>query len=459
VRWPRRRLWRAFFWIAAVAILIEVLGLTSTFVELHRQTTDDAAGLAPDQIAAVAHLWPSLSETQRRGVLAAISWAGLSYRITSEAPVASRADTRARAVEDAVRKRLVGAEANSVNALISSKAGPTNERRVVEWPLSSEPMRVYVRLATGDWLVAEVRGDLLPRFFGLPTGFWMGVIGLLLACGVLLVILREGRAVERIARSVEAFASTGMPQPFKIGGSPEITGLANRTLQMQQQVATLLSERNAMLGAIAHDIKTYIQRLKLRLEVLDDANQVEKAGRDLDAMNKLVEDALLVAVHANALESKHAVDLLTVVAHEVEAARMAGGDISLKHDSRGPYLVDGDRSALSRALSNIIGNALRYGTQTWVSVGQKNKAVEVIVDDNGPGIPAAERQAVFTAFHRAEASRNRATGGTGLGLAIALGIIERQHGGSIDIEDAPGGGARLRISVPSIMGKLSPEAI
>jgi signal transduction histidine kinase len=91
---------------------------------------------------------------------------------------------------------------------------------------------------------------------------------------------------------------------------------------------------------------------------------------------------------------------------------------------------------------------------------QTNGAVEVIVDDNGSGIPAAERQAVFTAFHRTESSRNRTAGGTGLGLAIALGIIERQHGGSIEIDDAPGRDARLRISVPGIMGgRLPPEAL
>jgi two-component system, OmpR family, osmolarity sensor histidine kinase EnvZ len=75
--------------------------------------------------------------------------------------------------------------------------------------------------------------------------------------------------------------------------------------------------------------------------------------------------------------------------------------------------------------------------------------IEVVVDDDGPGIPPADRRAVFTAFHRTESSRNRATGGTGLGLAIALGVIERQHGGAIEITDAPNGGARLRILVPA----------
>lgn len=446
---PRRRLWRVFFWIAIVAILVEVLGLTSTFVELHRRRVGNAAGLVPDQIAAVVHLWPSLEVSQRQDVLAAISWAGLSYRITSEPPIAAPADAHVREVEDAVRKRLSGAvDPDSVVALIRSRPFG-GERRAINWALSSAPVRVYVHLTTGDWLVTEVRGDLLPRFLGLPTGFWVGVVGLLLASGVLLAILREGRAVERIARSVEAFSSTGVPQSIAIGGSPEIAGLAKRTVRMQEQVATLLSERNAMLGAIAHDIKTYVQRLKLRLDVLDVPNQVEKAKRDLDAMDKIVEDALLVAVHANPLQSREMVDLLAVVAHEVEAARMAGGAVTLRREGGGPFLVDGDRSALSRALSNIIGNALRYGKEARISVRQKNGAIEVIVDDDGPGIPVAERQAVFKAFHRAESSRNRSTGGTGLGLAIALGIVERQHGGSIEIDGAPGGGARLKITVPN----------
>lgn len=444
---PRRRLWRVLFWIAIAAILIEVLGLTSTFVEQHRRRSGNAAGLLPDQIASVVHLWPSLQRSQREDVLMAISWAGLSYRISSDPPVVTPADAHVREIEDAVRKRLGGAEGASVVALIHARAFG-NDRHALNWALSSEPIRVYARLATGDWLVTEARGDLLTRFLGLPTGFWVGIVGLLLACGVLWAILREGRAVERIAQSVESFAVTGVPQPIAGGASPEIAALAKRTLRMQEQVARLLSERNAMLGAIAHDINTYIQRLKLRLDILEDPNQVEKARHDLDAMSRMVEDALLVAVHANPLTHKQTVDLFAVVAHEAEAARMAGGDVTLQRQGSGPFLVAGDHSALSRALSNVIGNALRYGKRARVWVRRRSDAVEVIVDDDGPGIPVSERQAVFTAFHRAESSRNRSTGGTGLGLAIAFGIVERQHGGAIEIADAPGGGARLKISVP-----------
>jgi two-component system, OmpR family, osmolarity sensor histidine kinase EnvZ len=444
---PRRRLWRIFFWIVAIALVIEALGLTSTFIELRRQRLGISGGLVADQIAAVVHLWPSLNEDQRRDVLTAMSSAGLRYRVVSEGPVKTPENAYVREVEEAVRKRLASKEQDHVVAFI--RARPFGrEHRAINWSLSTEPIQVYVRLTNSQWLAAEVRGELLPRFFGLPTGFWLGIIGILPTSVVLLVILREGRAVERIAHSVEAFASTGVPQPLLIRGSPAIAGLAKRTLRMQEQVATLLHERNIILGAIAHDIKTYVQRLKLRLEVLDDPDQLRKASLDLDAMDKLVEDALLVAVHANPLKATQPVEIRSLVADEVEAARMAGGKITFDAGQGTPFFICGERTALSRALTNIIGNALRYGHVAHVSTCQTNDAVQIIVDDEGSGIPRSQRKSIFRAFQRGESSRNRSTGGTGLGLAIALGIIERQHHGSIEIGDAPSGGARVTIRLP-----------
>lgn len=447
---PRRRLWRVFFWVAIVAILVELLALTSTFVESRKRRAGETAGLVPDQIAAVVHLWPTLGAAQRKDLFAATSSPELIFHVTSEPPAASPGTAHVHEIEDAVRRRLpVGMAGDDVAALIHARP-VGRDGRAVNWPLSREPVRVYVRLTPGEWLVAEVRGDLLPRFLGLPTGFWVGVIGLLLAGGVLIAILREGRAVERIAGSVEGFAATGVPQPIAIGGSPDIASLGRGVLRMQEQVASLLVERNAMLGAVAHDIKTYVQRLKLRLEVLDIPDQVQKAGRDLDAMDRLVEDALLVALHAQPLASRETLDLFALVSHEVDAAKLGGGDVALDREGHGAVLVSGDRSALSRAFSNIIGNALRYGARARVSLRRQRRLATIVVDDDGPGIPLAERQAVFKAFHRAESSRNRSTGGTGLGLAIAHRIVVHQHGGGIEISDAPGGGARVSVYLPTI---------
>jgi two-component system, OmpR family, osmolarity sensor histidine kinase EnvZ len=331
VKAPRRRLWRLFFWIAAIALMIEVLGLTSTFIELRRQRVGLNGGLVADQIAAVVDLWPSLGERQRDDVLRAISWAGLRYQVTPDGPVETPQNAHVREVEDAVRKRLPSKAVGDVIALIRARPFG-NDHHAINWAVSHQPVDVYVRLAGTQWLVTEVRGELLPRFFGLPTGFWLGIVGIGLTSVVLLVILREGRAVERIAYSLEAFASTGVPEPFPIRGSPAIAGLGRRTLLMQKQVATLLQERNVMLGAIAHDIKTYVQRLKLRLDLLDDPDQMRKASLDLDAMDRLVEDAMLVAVHADPLKTREPVEVVSLVADEVEAARIAGGRITINVD-------------------------------------------------------------------------------------------------------------------------------
>jgi two-component system osmolarity sensor histidine kinase EnvZ len=436
----RARFWRLLYWIAILAIVAEALGLVATFRELKRRRGEDAAELAPDQIAAVARLWPNLTTTQRPEVLRALSWSGLNYRVVSEAPVAAPDEAHVRAIEAAVSRRLEGAE---TVALIHA-VRPNNPSN---WPLSSLPVRVFVRVAPGEWLEADVRGELGARFFGLPTGFFVGVIGLLLAAGVLAMILREGRAIARISQALEAFSATGAPQPLTVGGSPEVAALARRTLDMQQQVASLLKERTAMLGAIAHDIKTYVQRLKLRLELLDDPAQLEKAGRDLDAMNAFVDDALLLAVNAEPLIEARTFDMAQMAAQEAEAAQLAGGKVVVTREGDGPWLVRGDPVGVSRALGNVIGNALRYGGEARVAVRRHGVNIVTTIEDRGPGVPLAEREAVFVAFRRGETSRSRETGGSGLGLAIARGVVER-HGGTIAIGDAPGGGARVTIALP-----------
>ncbi len=442
----RLTVWRWLYGLVILAFVIEALGLTATLIDLRGRRADNDAGLAQDQIAAVAGLWPSLDPAHQRQLLAALSWTGLSYRVASEPPMVGANDAHVVEVEAALRKRLDPAEAQSVVALIWARPAG-KDRRAFNWVFSREPVRIFIRLTDEQWLEADVRGELGLRLLGAPTGFWVGILGLLLASAVLIVILREGRAVGRIASSVGSFAATGEPSPFRIGGSPEIKVLGQRTLAMQAQVADLLRERNRMLGAIAHDIKTYVQRLKLRLDLLDEPSEVAKAERDLDAMNNLVEDALLLSLNANPLSEASPVDLLALVGQEVEAARLSGGEVSLARDSERPFLVTGDAAGLSRAYANVIGNAVRYGKRARVALQRGKGTVETIIDDDGPGIPKPERKAVFQPFHRGESSRNRATGGTGLGLAIAGRIVER-HGGAITIADAPHGGARFVISLP-----------
>ncbi len=153
-------------------------------------------------------------------------------------------------------------------------------------------------------------------------------------------------------------------------------------------------------------------------------------------------------MHSRRLDAAAIFDLAEVVAHEAEAARLAGGDAVYSQEGTGPWRARGDPAAMSRAIGNIVGNALRYGGSARIALRRRDAALEVVVDDRGPGVPEAERDAVFAPFHRGEASRSRETGGSGLGLAVARGIVE-QHGGAIAIADAPGGGARFTLRLPA----------
>jgi signal transduction histidine kinase len=436
----RGRIWRIMFWGAIAAIVVEALGLTGTFVDLHRRRAADALQLAPDQIAAVVRLWPSLKPAQQPDVLAALSWSGLFYRLSAQGPDDSPPRRHVVEVERELRARLGVAYTGEIAALVAPR------QRFFVLATAREPLFVYVRLPQDGWLEAEVFGDLGPRFLGLPTGFWAGVLGLIVAAGVLYAILREGRAIAGIAVSVERFAATGTVQPPPARGSPETAALARGVFAMQRQVARLLAERTTMLGAIAHDIKTYVQRLKLRLDLLDDPEQVSKAARDLDAMTRMVDDVLIFARQAQAPQRRQRIDLAAIVAHEIDAARLTGARVDYAGSS--PVPVEADPASLSRALANVIGNAIRYGGQARVEVRSEAGQAHVIVDDDGPGIPRSEREAVFAPFHRGDSARNLGAGGTGLGLTISLGIVQ-SLGGSIDISDAPRGGARVSIRVPT----------
>ena len=163
-------------------------------------------------------------------------------------------------------------------------------------------------------------------------------------------------------------------------------------------------------------------------------------------MTRMVDDVLIFARQAQAPQRRQRIDLAAIVAHEIDAARLTGARVDYAGSS--PVPVEADPASLSRALANVIGNAIRYGGQARVEVRSEAGQAHVIVDDDGPGIPRSEREAVFAPFHRGDFARNLGAGGTGLGLTISLGIAQ-SLGGSIDISDAPRGGARVSIWVPT----------
>jgi signal transduction histidine kinase len=215
---------------------------------------------------------------------------------------------------------------------------------------------------------------------------------------------------------------------------------------MQERIAGLVRGRTVLLGAISHDLKTYLTRLRLRAETIPEPEQQERTVRDLDDMTALIEDALALARGASVSERREEVDIADLIAKEI--ADRKDGRLRLRDAPARPAMVRGDAVALRRLMANLIDNALRYGAGAEVAVEDAGAEIVVLIDDDGPGIPALERSAVFEPFYRVEPSRSRETGGAGLGLAIARAIVEA-HGGRIGADGAPEGGARIRIVLPT----------
>jgi signal transduction histidine kinase len=219
---------------------------------------------------------------------------------------------------------------------------------------------------------------------------------------------------------------------------------------MQERIVGLLGERSMLIGAISHDLKTYLTRLRLRAEGVTEPERRDRLVEDLDAMTALIETSLGFARGTAVEVGRTAVDLADLVAVEVAEHAAQGIDVRLTGEDVPDALAAGDAVALRRVVANLIGNAVKFGRSTVaVTVSRTDALCRVTVEDDGPGIPESERTAVFSPFYRIERSRNRRTGGTGLGLAIARQIAEA-HGGTVVAEASPLGGARLVATLPAI---------
>lgn len=184
------------------------------------------------------------------------------------------------------------------------------------------------------------------------------------------------------------------------------------------------------------------------MEKIPDETERAKAVRDIDDMSALLDDALLTIEDRACIRPQELADLGEILEREADDRRFSGETVTLSFDleSRAP-LVLGDAIALRRMIANIVDNALKYGGAAAISARSTGGHTTITVDDKGPGIPPELRAHVTEPFVRLEASRSRRTGGAGLGLAIAQNVATA-HGGSLSIDDAPGGGARVSLTLP-----------
>ncbi len=312
------------------------------------------------------------------------------------------------------------------------------------------PARIVWPMPDGHALVIDTRSfpaATSQTFLGLTLGAWIGVGGLAIAGLALFATARELRPVRHLTAASACFDGA-MPVEVAERGAPDVRRLIRAVSDMQRRLAALLQERSFLIGAISHDLKTYLTRLRLRMEGLADGEQRARATADLDAMSDLIDTSMAFARGTAVAERRSLVDLADLVAVEVAERVAVGQAVAVREGEDADAHVLGDPLALRRVLANLVDNALKFGRGcVEISLEASDGVYRVGVDDNGSGVGEAHRAAIFSPFYRIEGSRSRGTGGSGLGLAIARQIIEA-HRGTIAVETSRLGGARFVVALP-----------
>jgi len=403
------------------------------------------------RIAAIAQMIDSVPHDDRPRVIASISGPLLHVvvRDTRDPELSNEASGNADLLRQLIMLAL-GDRASSV--IVTTRAADDRGEAADAGPTTTDAMRapltIEMALSDGRWLRIVMLDHMLTHNFA-----WWQVPAVL----VLLFLLAAALSVwtgRWLAKPISDFAIGAERLGVDIGapalqetGSHELRTAIRAFNRMQARLQRFLADRTEMLAAISHDLKTPLTRLRLRAEFVGDEDQQRKMLADLDEMSAMIESALAFAREDGLQEPRMLVDLGALVVNVCDNAADAGGEVTCSA-ARG-LDVTCRPSAVTRAVANLIDNAIKYGTVARAAVVREPGSVLITIDDDGPGIPADEHERVFAPFYRLERSRNRDGGGTGLGLAVAR-TIAREHGGDVTLANIPGGGLRVRMELPMV---------
>jgi two-component system osmolarity sensor histidine kinase EnvZ len=302
---------------------------------------------------------------------------------------------------------------------------------------------VYVQLSGGVLKVITAR----KRLFSTTTYIfllWMVGSSLVLFAVATIFMRNQVKPIRRLAEAADDFGKGRDAHQFKPEGATEVRQAATAFIAMRERIQRHITQRTEMLAGVSHDLRTPLTRMKLQLEMAPETSGLRDLNDDVSEMENMLEGYLAFA-RGEGGESQvltNLGDFLSIVASQ---ARRKGGIIDLHVESEIKLPVR--PKVFKRCLINLIDNAIRYAEHVSLRVGKREDFVDIIIDDDGPGIPEESREDVFKPFFRIEESRNLKTGGVGLGLSIARDVV-RGHGGDIELDTSPVGGLRARIKLP-----------
>ncbi len=274
---------------------------------------------------------------------------------------------------------------------------------------------------------------------------WMTVATLILTAISILFIRNQVRAIERLAQAADDFGRGVEAPAFKPHGAREVRQAAHAFLAMRSRIQRHIDQRTALLASVSHDLRTPLTRLKLELALAEPTKRTAEMKRDLAEMEHMIDEYLAFA-RGEGGEAVETVRLKSLLDEVSEGAVRAGAEVNVAAD---PELTAAVRPmALKRALANLVMNAAVHGEHIAVTAAARaTGGVEIVVDDDGPGIPEDRYEDAFKAFNRLDDARNQNDKGVGLGLAIARDVA-RGHGGDVTLDRSPLGGLRAVVRLP-----------
>jgi two-component system osmolarity sensor histidine kinase EnvZ len=273
---------------------------------------------------------------------------------------------------------------------------------------------------------------------------WLAVATLILTALSILFIKNQVRAIERLAEAAEAFGR-GADADFKPHGAREVRQAAQAFLDMKERLQRHIDQRTALLASVSHDLRTPLTRLKLELALAEPSARTEEMKRDLAEMEHMIDEYLAFA-RGQGGESLETVHVRSLIEEVSEGAKRAGAQVSVRIDSALTTAVR--PNAFKRAIANLVMNAAVHGERVEVAArAGAYGGVEIMIDDNGPGIPPDRYEEAFKPFSRLDEARNQNEKGVGLGLAIARDVA-RGHGGDVTLDRSPMGGLRATVRLP-----------
>lgn len=328
--------------------------------------------------------------------------------------------------------------------------GPGGPPRVLRFNFPKEEPFIFgafklaVHQDDGRWTVVEPKPAI--RF-----DTWQQRILLILGLSVLCVSPLAWLFARRLSGPISAFAGAAerlgrdpRAAPLALKGSAEVIAAANAFNMMQERLRRYVEDRTAMIGAVAHDLRTPLTRLRFRIEAVPEDVRAKLAS-DIDQMEAMIAATMAFVRDTTRPAERTRLELASLLESVIDEAAETGGRASVERGEK--IVIEGDPVALRRLLTNLVENGLKYGGAVQGRVRAEGGLAVIEIDDDGPGIAPAELDRVFEPFFRSEPSRNRETGGIGLGLAVVRSVA-RAHGGDATLHNRPEGGLRARVELP-----------